>query len=152
MEKLSEQVPGSTITPLTSTQHPRRTAQAGISTTMMDRVQAVIRSTAGTTITSIKTGTPIATTTTEAAVDITTTGATAAASKTIGGDDTETAHRFQKRLCRFFELCSGCLYRNKPLWTLNNLGFGATFVFLQIFLNFYPHIFGILFRFFLQEI
>lgn len=101
VENLSEQAPGSTITPPTSTQHPRRTAPAGISTTMMDQVPAVIRSTAGQAITSIKTGTPIATTTAEAAVDITTTGATAAASKTIGGDDTETPHRFQKRLLVF---------------------------------------------------
>lgn len=86
MGNLREWVPGSIITPPTSTRRPR---VAGISATPTSPVPAVI-STAGTAITSIKTGPPVVTMTTEAEV-VMTTGATAETTKTIGGDGTEVA-------------------------------------------------------------
>lgn len=49
------------------------------------------------------------------------------------------------------EICSGCSYRNKPLWTSNNLDFGAIFVFLQMFLNLYPCIICSSFRCFCRN-
>lgn len=98
MGSLSERAPGSMVTPPTSTQRPRRMV-AEISAMLMNQVPAVISSTAGTAITSIKTGPPAVTMETEAEVDIMTTGTTAAATKMIGGDGTETPRSFQERLC-----------------------------------------------------